>query len=94
MEHQQTFTLIEGEFLPKESREILFSIYKSKMRFHRMKNFSSQERFGKEDESALKRIAQLKETLEAISKVIDLAEKEGKILEIRSQISLHLIDEN
>ena len=94
MEHQQTFTLIEGEFLPKESREILFSIYKSKMRFHRMKNFSSQERFGKEDEAALKRIAQLKETLEAISKAIDSAEKEGKILQIKSQISFQFIDED
>ncbi|KIA88568.1 hypothetical protein [Kaistella jeonii] len=94
MDHQNTFTLIEGEFLAKESREILFSIYKSKMRFHRMKNFSSQERFGKEDEAALKRIAQLKETLEAISKVIDLAEKEGKILEIKSKISLSFVEED
>lgn len=92
MDHQNTFTLIEGQFLAKESREILSSIYKSKMRFHRMKNFSSQERFGTEDPFATKRIAQLKATLEAISKLIDQAEKEGKNLEIKSQISLHFID--
>ena len=94
MEYQQTFTLIEGQFLAKESREILFSIYKSKMRFHRMKNFSSQERFGREDETALKRIPQLQETLEAISKMLDLAEKEGKSLEIKSQISVSFVDKN
>ena len=94
MDNQNIFTLIEGEFLPKESREILFSIYKSKMRFHRMKNFSSQERFGKEDQAALKRILQLKNTLEAISKAIDSAEKQGKILQIRSQITFHFIDED
>lgn len=92
MDHQNTYTLIEGEFLPKESREILFSIYKSKMRFHQMKNFSSQECLGKDDQAALKRITQLKQTLESIAKVIDQAEQEGKVLKINSEISLRFID--
>lgn len=82
------FTLIEGEFSPKESRELLFSVFKSKIRFHRLKNFSSQERLGKNDENALSRMVQLQETLASIFKVIDSAEKENQILEIRADIVL------
>ena len=88
MKNQNTFTLIEGKFSPTESRELLFSIFKSKIRFHRMKNFSSQERLGRDDEKALQRLEQLKETLVAISKVIEAAEKENKILEIKAEIIL------
>ena len=80
--------MIEGEFSPKESRELLFSVFKSKIRFHRLKNFSSQERLGKNDENALSRMVQLQETLASIFKVIDSAEKENQILEIRADIVL------
>ena len=92
MKNHETFTLIEGEFLPKDSREILFSVFKSKIRFHRMNNFSFQERFGKEDKHSHQRITQLENTLEEISKLLDVAEKEGKILEIKSEIYLNLLD--
>ena len=88
MEKQDIFTLIEGDFSPKESRELLLSVFKSKIRFHRLKNFSSQERLGKNDENALSRMVQLQETLASIFKVIDSAEKENQILEIRADIVL------
>ena len=89
MEKQDIFTLIEGEFSPKESRELLLNVFKSKIRFHRLKNFSSQERFGKGDEKALSRMVQLQETLASIFKVIDSAEKENQILEIKAEIILN-----
>ena len=88
MEKQDIFTLIEGEFSPIESRELLLNVFKSKIRFHRLKNFSSQERLGKNDENALSRMVQLQETLASIFKVIDSAEKENQILEIRADIVL------
>ena len=88
MEKQDVFTLIEGEFSPKESRELLLSVFKSKIRFHRLKNFSSQERFGKDDEKALTRMKQLQETLASIFKVIDDAEKWNQTLEIKAEIIL------
>lgn len=86
MEKQDNFTLIEGQFSPTESRELLLSIFKSKIRFHRMKNFSTKERFGKDDENALSRMLQLQETLASIFKVIETAEKENQVLEIRAEI--------
>lgn len=86
MEKQDIFTLIEGQFSPTESRELLLSIFKSKIRFHRMKNFSTQERFGKDDENAISRMLELQETLASIFKVIETAEKENQVLEIRAEI--------
>ena len=88
MEKQDVFTLIEGEFSPKESRELLLSVFKSKIRFHRLKNFSSQERFGQDDEKALARMKQLQETLSSIFKVIEDAEKLNQTLEIKAEIIL------
>lgn len=88
MKNQNSFSLIDGAFSPIETRELLFSIFKSKIRFHRLKNFSSQERFGKDDEKALDRMLQLKETLVSISKVLEAAEKEDKIVEIKAEIIL------
>lgn len=86
MEKQDNFTLIEGQFSPTESRELLLSIFKSKIRFHRRKNFSTQERFGTDDENAISRMLQLQETLASIFKVIEKAEKENQVLEIRAEI--------
>ena len=88
MKNQNSFSLIEGAFSPTETRELLFRIFKSKIRFQRLKNFSSQERFGKDDEKALDRMLQLKETLVSISKVLEAAEKEDKIVEIKAEIIL------
>ncbi|MEC5157822.1 hypothetical protein [Chryseobacterium sp. MP_3.2] len=91
MTDTKTFTLISGQFSPKESSDILTSVFKSKMQFHRMKNFSNQERFGKVVEHSHHRIKQLQETLGEISKLLEDAEKQGEILEIRSEIKISAI---
>jgi hypothetical protein len=44
-----------------EAREILMSVFLGKIDFHENKNFSSEERFGKVDLTALKRILNYKE---------------------------------
>ena len=71
----QKFKLIKGEFLPKDSREIMQNVFSGKIQFHNMKNFSSQERYGKDDKIAVKRIPQLKKSLGKIIKMIEAAEK-------------------
>jgi len=91
MMNNQTFNLINGKFLPKESREILQSIFAGKIQFHQMKNFSSQERLGKDDHTALKRIPQLKKSMEKILKMIESAEKNGEQLEIKSEIVISFV---
>ncbi len=91
MKNQHAFKLIDGNFSIKESREILQSVFSSKIQFHSMKNFSSQERFGEDDKTAIERIPQLKKSINDILKIIEAAEKKGEYLEIRSEIVISLI---
>ena len=49
--------LIEGEFSFNEAREILTSMFNSKINFHNIQNWSSQERYGKDNETAQKKLS-------------------------------------
>ncbi len=89
MNSPKKLNLIDGTFSPKETREILNSVFTTKINFHQMKNFSSQERFGKEDKKATKRIPELKKSLERACKIVEEAEKRGELLVIKSEIVLH-----
>jgi len=91
MENQHIFKLIDGSFSNKDSREILLNVFTGKIQFHQRKNFSSQERFGKEDEIALTRIPQLKKSLEDILKLIETAETRGEQLEIIADVRIKVI---
>jgi hypothetical protein len=70
MKTTEKIILIDGNFSPTEAKELLMDLFINKINFHQKKNFSSQERYGKEDEIATRRIPELKESVEAISKII------------------------
>lgn len=86
MKNQKIFKLIDGRFSSNESREILQNVFSSKIQFHQIKNFSSRERFGKDDETALIRIPQLNNSLKEIIELIREAEKNGEQVEIKSEV--------
>ncbi|WP_345250117.1 hypothetical protein [Nibrella saemangeumensis] len=89
----ETLNLIEGDFSVEEAREVLTNIFLTKIHFHQMKNFSSQERFGKQDETAVRRIPELKKQLEKLSYIVAEAKSKHKKLTISSEITLSLMDE-
>lgn len=62
LEHE--FNLIQGTFTGPETNELLSALFQDKLRFHSIKSFSHQERFGKPDVYAEERIKTLQETLE------------------------------
>ncbi len=88
MKNTKELTLMNGNYSSDEAREILFNLFSNKINFHQMKNFSSQERFGKESKTALKRITQLKKSMLVASKIIDKAKKNNETLEILSEIKI------
>jgi len=94
MKNQHTFKLIDVEFSSKESHEILQNVFSSKIHFHEMKNFSSQERFGKNDECAIKRIPHLNNSLKEIIQIIKEAEKNGNQIEIKSEVVISILNKN
>jgi hypothetical protein len=86
------FKLIEGRFSTEEAKEILTNIFSEKINFHLMKNFSSQERFGKDDENATNRIHQLKLELERLKDLLSNGTAEKKTLTISSEINISFTD--
>jgi cell fate (sporulation/competence/biofilm development) regulator YlbF (YheA/YmcA/DUF963 family) len=55
-----------------------------------MKNFSSNERFGKNDENSLEKIRQLKEELEHIKSVLNSKNASNVLVQINSTINIEL----
>jgi hemerythrin superfamily protein len=84
--------LIEGEFSFNEAREILTSMFNSKINFHNIQNWSSQERYGKDDETAQKKIPLLKNEIEKLEEIIIEAKANNKKLVINSEINISLKD--
>lgn len=91
MNNVQKFKFIDGNFSAVESREILKNVFTSKIQFHQIKNFSSQERNGKDDEHSLRRIVELKESIENVVSFLEQARKQGKQLEIKSEIEITIL---
>jgi hypothetical protein len=88
MKNKETFTLIDGSFSNEEAKEILMNILSTKIHFHEKRDFSSQERFGKKDEIAQRRIPELKESLNIINEKIAEAKSQNKKLLINSELTI------
>lgn len=92
MNKEEKLSLIEGEFDALEANEILQNIFSTKINFHKMKNFSSQERFGLEDQTAIKRLPILILNLEKLNNIIANAQLHNKKLKISSEIKIEFLD--
>jgi hypothetical protein len=86
MAKEHNLELINGNFSAQEAKEILVTIFSNKIQFHQRKNFASKEKLGKEDKNALKRIVQLKKSLDKTYKLISEAELKNKRLDISAKV--------
>lgn len=91
MDSKNELKLIDGTFLPNEALEILLNIYNRKIRFHELKNFSTQECVGTTDNYSVKRIPELQEDIETIKKIIKQAEDKNQNLVIKSMLYIDFI---
>lgn len=88
METLKKINLINGEFNSFEAREILLDMCNKNINFNKVQNFSSQIRFGEDDEKALNRIAQLNESVSSIAEILEEAKAHNKKLKIKSFIEI------
>ncbi|MFM6926550.1 MAG: hypothetical protein ACKOU7_13670 [Ferruginibacter sp.] len=93
MKRNEKLIPIEGIFSPDEAKEILMNMIKSKINFHNIKNWSSNERFGKDDETAKRRIPELKKDLEKLETILAEAKTLNKKLIVDSEINIILSGE-
>jgi hypothetical protein len=87
------YKLIEGSFSDEEAKDVLKNFFESKIHFHEMRNFSSEERFGHKDAIALKRIPELKEASEEVLKIVQQAKLTNKRLLINASVQITIIEE-
>ena len=94
MKNTKTLKIIDGQFTYEDARQILMSLFLSKIDFHIQKNWSSQERYGITDINALIRISALRSELEKIEKILSDPKAENKRLVINSEITISMIEIN
>jgi hypothetical protein len=92
MKKNEKLTIIDGNFTFIEAREILITMFTSKINFHNIKNWSSQERYGKVDEVAQKRIPALKNELRKLEDILSEAKSKNKMLFVSSEINISEIE--
>lgn len=89
----EKLTLIEGKFSFDEAKEILMTMFSSKINFHNIQNWSSQERFGKDDEVAQKRIPVLRNEMKILEEILLEAKAQNKKLAVNSEINISLLED-
>lgn len=87
---EQEFNLIRGNFKTQEAKEILTELFSSKIRFHELKNFRSNEHFGVNDEIALIRLKELKDSIDKINKLLSNPEHNQKTVSIETVVKITL----
>lgn len=86
MKKQSKLSLVNGNFSTQEALEVLMNLFSSKINFHELKSFSSQERFGYPDAHAEKRIPELQASMKQISAIIrELGDSQQEI-SIQSEV--------
>ncbi len=89
----ERLNLIEGSFTNEEASEILMKIFLTKINFHEKKNFSSQIRYGIDDETSKKRIPELKMQIEKLLEIVKEAKSKNQKMMITSEINIALFDD-
>lgn len=89
-EHE--FKLIDGQFYPKDAKNVLLSLFNTKIDYHQLESFSNEIRGGSGVSSSQKRIQSLKNSIENIKSLIKEAELNGKQLKIEGLIQITFID--
>ena len=90
IEKTESIKFINGTFKPSEATEILMGVFRNKINLHNLRNWSSEERFGKPEPDSIKRIAELREAQALLERLIKKAEKEAKELVIESTFLVSL----
>ncbi|NCT93461.1 MAG: hypothetical protein GXC72_03480 [Chitinophagaceae bacterium] len=90
MNSTENVKLINGVFTPDEAKEVLLTLLNHKINFHRMRNFSSEERLGEPDPASTKRLAELYKSREQVLALLDRVNTSGHKLVIESMVHIQL----
>jgi hypothetical protein len=92
MTKTDTIKLIRETLTPREAKEVLRDIFRSKINFHNIKNWSSEERYGKPDQHADERAEELRYNWKQIEQMLEEAELLGKNVTIDAPVRIVMSD--
>ncbi len=92
MKNAEKLVPINDTFTHEEATEILLPLLNARINFHNIKNWSSNERYGKDDETAQMRLPLLRKEVDKLTVLLSDAKKQNKRLVVTSEISIALSD--
>jgi hypothetical protein len=93
MKNTEIYTLIDGEFTSEEAKEILLKMISIKINYYNIQNWSSNERFGCDDDVAQKKLSALRKESEVLQSVLSEARFKNVKLCIKSEINISLVED-
>ncbi|MFN8282013.1 MAG: hypothetical protein U0U67_02300 [Chitinophagales bacterium] len=84
----QKFSFIDSELSYEDAKELLVELYKYKINFHKVKNFTSIIRYDKSDVDSVQKIEELKKSRDGILAFIEYAKIENSKIKIFSDVML------
>ena len=88
IENKFEVSLVEGEFKPAESAEVLLSLLNYKVKFHSVRLLNLKETGTSDPEVSQKRIEELKAAKQEVTKLVLEARDKGWNLQINSNIKI------
>ena len=92
MKKNKTLTIIDENFTSDEAKDVIMNLFSSKLNYHQIKNWSSQEKFGKNDVIAQEKIPALKNEMKRFEEILLEAKANNKKLVISSEINIELLE--
>lgn len=83
--------LIKGFFTPDEAREVLSTLFRSKIHMHSLESFSTLVKAGYEPEEHKQRIKELSESLERLLNAVRLASDSNLNLRIDCAVKIGFV---
>lgn len=90
MNKSTKLNLINGDFNHEEAKDLLTNLYNSKINFLNLKNWSSNERFGQDDEFSKIQIPYLKNELKKLQGLLLEAKLNGKSIKVSTEVNITL----
>lgn len=93
LEKRETINLIDGVFNRKEAKEVIYTLFSDKIKFHQNRLFHLEEKYGKVDERSKERVKVLKQNRENFIQLLDELDDFSKLFKINCNINIELVDE-
>ena len=92
MEKEQEFQLVEGTFNAHDAAEVLFTLISNKINFHKLQQFSFQERNVGDIAHSKQRIASLEKSREQVKRLIEECRNNDLHVELEGIIKIKIVD--